>query len=131
MWKGTGPGSPDPSQEPGFNNESGSVCKTQTNKEDQKSRPRHSSRCRNKRRGPGWGPNPSLRLARAGKSHAWHQRRALRLPPRLGRQKGCGLNREVLGLCSSTDGTVNLNYSTGGRQMGISEKARSLAYGVE
>lgn len=62
---------------------------------------------------------------------AWHRqgshepgtsRRAPGPPPRLGQQKGCRLNRDVLGLCSSTDGTVNLKYSTGERQMGISRE---------
>lgn len=43
-------------------------------------------------------------------------------PPPLGWQKGCRLNRDVLGLCSSTDGTVNLKYSTGERQMGIGQE---------
>lgn len=47
---------------------------------------------------------------------------ALWPPPCLGQQKGCRLNHDVLGLSFSTDGTVNLSYSTGGRQMGISRE---------
>lgn len=108
------------------------MCETQTDKEDQKALPRHQSRCRSKRRGP-VGALIHHSAPRAGKSHAWHQRCAPRLPPRLGRQKGCRLNRDVLGLCSSTDGTVNLNYSAGGRQMGISREGSEpgIRSGVE
>lgn len=125
MQKRKGPGSPEPSQEPIFNN-GREHAQHRKNKEDLKSRLHHKSRCRNKRRWPGQGPNPSL----FGACSAWRGQGSRRepgtsrsrLPPCLGRQKGCRLNCTALGLCSSTDGTVNLKYSTGGRQMGISRE---------
>lgn len=95
------------------------ACNTQTNKEDQKS---HLSRCKNKRKGPSQSSNPSLNWRRQESHEPGTSLLTPGLPPRLGRQKGCRLNRDVLGLCSSTDGTVNLKYSTGERQMVISRE---------
>lgn len=95
------------------------ACNTQTNKEDQKS---HLSRCKNKRKGPSQSSNPSLNWRRQESHEPGTSLLTPGLPPRLGQQKGCRLNRDVLGLCSSTDGTVNLKYSTGERQMVISRE---------
>ena len=121
--KSKGPGSPDPSQETVFNNVRG--------KENE--RLRQTRRTRN----PAYATNPDAERRGEGQvgalihHSAWHRqgshkpgtsRCAPRMPPRFGRQKGCRLNCDVLGLCSSTDGTVNLKYSTGERQMGISRE---------
>ena len=124
MRKRKGPGSPDPSQETVFNNEGdrerGSTCV------------RHRIK---RTRNLSYTTNPDAEIRGGGPvgaliyHSAWHKqgshepgtsRCAPGPPPRLGRQKGCRLSRDILGLCSSTDGTVNLKYSTGERQMGIS-----------
>ena len=115
MRKRKGPGSPDPSQETVFNNEGererGSTCV------------RHRI---NRTRNLSYTTNPDAEIRGGGPvgaliyHSAWHKqgshepgtsRCAPGPPPRLGRQKGCRLSRDILGLCSSTDGTVNLKYS--------------------
>ena len=126
MRKRKGPGSPDPSQETVFNNE-GERAHGRTH-----TRVRH--RIKRTRNLP-YTTNPDAEIRGGGPvgaliyHSAWHEqgshepgtsRCALGPPPRLGRQKGCRLSRDILGLCSSTDGTVNLKYSTGERQVGIS-----------
>lgn len=102
-------------------------------------RPKEHARLRQTRRtrNRAYATNPDAEMRGGGPvgalihHSAWHRqgshkpgtsRCALGPPPHLGRQKGCRLNRDVLGLCSSTDGTVNLKYSTGERQMGISRE---------
>jgi hypothetical protein len=96
-----------------------------TDKKDQESWLCHTTSCRNKWRWPGWSPHPSLlevclAWERAGKSQAWHQLlRATSLP---WAAEGPQAELCCLGLCPSTDGVVNLKYSTRGRQMGGSRE---------